>query len=170
MTSLQVPDRSIRSGGSWDHGWSLFISTIGDNDPREVSPELLFLRRGVSTNAKTGERKYGIVDFPVHHTASGSYTLVLIESGSSYVPRCVMRTVKRVDYDSSRGDQFYQTTRYDVEVPEPSTFKQAQVHRYASYRQLSGLLSRIIRNTRASMLCNWVTLLNQSNCWPLSCC
>ena len=37
------------------NGWSLFYSSVGDYDPREIKCELLPIKRGVLNNTRTGE-------------------------------------------------------------------------------------------------------------------
>ena len=43
-------------------GWSLFYSSVGDYDPGETNCELLSIKRGVPTNARTLERRAEISD------------------------------------------------------------------------------------------------------------
>ncbi|KAL9114815.1 MAG: hypothetical protein Q9187_007400, partial [Circinaria calcarea] len=47
-----------------DFGWSVFLSTVGDNDPAEIQPELLYIRKGIPTDSNSEVRKSRIRDSP----------------------------------------------------------------------------------------------------------
>ncbi|KAL8992736.1 MAG: hypothetical protein Q9169_006879, partial [Polycauliona sp. 2 TL-2023] len=65
-------------------GWSLFYSSIGDNDPEEIICELLCIKPGVPTNMRTGEQKNRIVDAP--RITPSYYEHVHLDKKDTYVP------------------------------------------------------------------------------------
>ena len=103
------------------HGWSLFYNGVGDCDPGQVSCELLSIKRGVPTNTQTGERKYRIADAPT--VEQYLMTPAVIDKGKSYLSRFLNKIHKRVEYYSSRIDEFLLSTRFDIEDFERSEYR-----------------------------------------------
>ncbi len=101
-------------------GWSLFYSSVGDHDPEDINCELLYIKRGVPTNTRTGERKYRITDAPSIRNDSKSLPRLIDTIGNSYLPRCVAKIYKRAEHYTSRSDEFWLSIRFDVKESEYS--------------------------------------------------
>lgn len=99
------------------HGWSLFYSSVGDEDPGLVNCELLSIKRGVPTNSKTLERKYRIADAPA--VERNVRTPIVVDKGNSYLSRCFTQVYKRTEHYSSKTNEFLLSIRFDIEDLEP---------------------------------------------------
>ena len=134
------------------NGWSLFYSSVGDYDPGEIDWELLFIKRGVPTSTKTGERKYRIVDAPPFRPAVNFPTVS--DKAYPYVPRCATKVYKRTEHYSSRSDEFWLSIRFDVEnveIPHRGPLRRTeQGKRYSfhgSYARFQKALWSVFRST-----------------------
>lgn len=97
-------------------GWSLFYSSVGDYDPEEISCELVYIRQGVPTNTRTGERKNRIADaLMILQTPQWSDLLI---SEDSYIPRCAKKVYKRTEHYSTKSSEFWLSIRYNIEDSE----------------------------------------------------
>jgi len=74
-----------------EFGWSVFLSTVGTNDPSTIRPELLHLQKGVLTNNETEYRGNRLRDasFTWHWDPSSASQMLVIDRGSKYIPRCL---------------------------------------------------------------------------------
>ncbi|MCJ1229758.1 hypothetical protein MMC12_006428 [Toensbergia leucococca] len=119
-------------------GWSLFDSSVGDNDPGKVNCESLSIKSGVPTNTRTNERKFMMIDAPRIRPKGDTRWPVVMDRGNHYVPRCVSPIVKRTELYSSRAKEFWQSLRFDVdESGTPLRSREvAKFSYYASYKQL----------------------------------
>ena len=88
-----------------DFGWSVYVSAVGDNDPADTKPELLYIQKGVPTNPENGERKSRIRD-DVSEGWGNLYIpgIKIFDRGESYVPRCLTQVKRRTEYYGSRED------------------------------------------------------------------
>ncbi|KAI9717648.1 MAG: hypothetical protein M1812_004593 [Candelaria pacifica] len=104
-------------------GWSLFYGSVGDHDPGEINCELLYIKRGVPTNARTGERKYQIADAPSFELEGRGPPRFIYNNGeNSYLPRCVAEISKRTELYTSRSDEFWLSIRFDVTESEVASW------------------------------------------------
>ena len=79
-----------------DFGWSVFLSTIGDDDPATIRPELIHVKPGTPANALTGERKFRLRDSQDANWDDAPYAEI-VDRGTSYQPRSTLRTDSRVE-------------------------------------------------------------------------
>jgi hypothetical protein len=108
-----------------DFGWSLYLPTFGDGDgdPSHVNPEQLFIKRGVPTDKKTGERKSRARDatapnIQVHGMDAAS---AIVENGvATYQARCVSPVYERQEFYGSRKDGFHLIIRSTGTHLEPA--------------------------------------------------
>lgn len=132
-----------------ERGWSLYYSNLGDNDPGTINCESLSIKMGVPTNTRTQERRYRISDAPRIRLLSppkGPNTSPwTIEESGPYVPRCFTPVTKRIEYYSSRSEEFWLSIRYDVKESWPEGVKKYSL--YASHRQFREALWGVIKTT-----------------------
>lgn len=106
-----------------DFGWSFFVSTLGDTDPGSVQSELLFLRKGVPTKVRTGERRPVIKDAPRDLFFNKGLSLVperkTLDKGRSYAPRSVYRRHQLTEYYGVLKDEFQLNIRFSGEEEGP---------------------------------------------------
>ena len=120
-----------------DFGWSIILNCVGDNDPADIDPSLFYIKQGVPTSSKTGERKKFVADFRMSIRVQ---SLAIVDRGNHYVPRCLMPVVERTLYYASRRNTFLLTIRYTVGTPESQkTFDQS-----TSYKRLHQALWKIM--------------------------
>ena len=94
-----------------DFGWTIYLSSMGDNDPASVIPEQLFVVRGIPTNKATGERKLRVRDVTEGGWGSSVESMmpcrkVTDRGKATYIPRCLSRVKKRTEYCGSGKDDF----------------------------------------------------------------
>lgn len=89
-----------------DFGWSVFLSTVGDQDPAEVRPELIHVRKGTPTNAKTRERKLRIRDGFGFRKMEYPGIYPADETSGYYISRAIAKTRCQNEYWSSRSKEF----------------------------------------------------------------
>ena len=118
------------------HGWSLFLSSVGDCDPQDFNCQLLCIKRGVPTNTRTNERKYRISSPSFLNL--GNTRDVVLDKGDSYVPRCVTKVLKRTEQYSSRSDEFRLSVRFEVEQLE---FEQQNLDQRSRERSFQSLFA-----------------------------
>ena len=131
-----------------DFGWSVFLSAVGDVDPSAINPELLYIKQGVPVNASTGERRYRIRD-----SSDGNWEDMpspeIVDRGTTYKPRSVLRVSNRVEYYGVRRDDFQLSIKFsgsEILDKSPSSTSPEE-HRtfqmFRSYRNLHRGLWRI---------------------------
>ncbi|KAJ5640361.1 uncharacterized protein N7484_008223 [Penicillium longicatenatum] len=89
-----------------DFGWSVMLSTIGDQDPAEIRPELVQVKKGTPTNIKTQERKPLIKDgrgYALRSLYPDSFPLICCPK---LIPRCAAKISSRIEFWSSRRQEF----------------------------------------------------------------
>jgi hypothetical protein len=96
-----------------DFGWSIYLDCIGDNDPANVFPEALHVKKGVPTNEETNEQKMRIEDAPIDRLRILP-GLEVMDRGETYLPRCATQVTHRAEYFASRGDKFILSIRFKV--------------------------------------------------------
>ncbi|KAI4125782.1 MAG: hypothetical protein LQ347_005234 [Umbilicaria vellea] len=128
-------------------GWSCFYAVIGDNDPGKVNCELVSLQRGVPTNQRTNERKCVISDAPRINPKDDTWGPLLVDKGTSYIPRCIAPVVKRTELYSSRTKTFWLSIRFDLVKEQASSRSEpkAKPSIYVSYRQLQEALWKTLK-------------------------
>ena len=91
-----------------EFGWSVFLSTMGTDDPSTIRPELLHLKKGVLTNSETKYRGNRLRDaiFTWHWNLSSVSQMVVIDRGSKYIPRCLTQVKQRKEFYESRSKVF----------------------------------------------------------------
>ena len=134
-----------------DHGWSVFLSNVGDEDPANVNCELVCVKRGTPTSTKTGERRYRILDAPsIRDDSSVNY---ILEHEGRYEPRSTWKVNSRVDNYSSRVKEFWHNIRLDlVRSIETISSKQERMSKYVSYSRLHRNLWRVMVSAPCSHL------------------
>jgi hypothetical protein len=90
-----------------DFGWCAHLNTVGDQDPGNIRPELVQVRRGTPVNSKTNERKLRIRDSPGFTTAHyADWDIHALEKGPNLPIRSIAKTVRSNRYWSSRTREF----------------------------------------------------------------
>lgn len=124
-----------------DFGWSIYLDSIGDLDPADIRPELVHIKKGVPTSNRTQERKSQIrcppdtcSSPPDHeHTA---VTIRPIDQGKNYIPRCLTRVTRRVEYITTGRDEFLLTVLLDVSIASDNVPFTTKIEYYINYRQI----------------------------------
>ena len=108
-----------------DFGWSVFLSSVGDLDPGSVQPELLFLRKGIPTKLRTGERRSLIrdTDRGLFSSSSMQSSMVperkILDKGPTYVPRSIYSVDHRTEYYGVLKDEFQLNIRFGGQELRP---------------------------------------------------
>jgi hypothetical protein len=128
-----------------EHGWSAYVGSFGDQDPRDTNCELVMLKAGVPTNVRSGERKYQIIDAGLPRGGRIRPPSV-VEKEGVYEPRCVSRVTNREIFYSTRTTEFRQLARYDVDESGTNLLpkENPQFSLFASYRLLYNILWHVI--------------------------
>ena len=119
-----------------DYAWTVYLPSFGDHDPASTSPEHLFVRKGVPTNCKSGERNFRVRDIADIYV-SGSFLPYrrITDRGMSCIPRCLSRVIERTEYYSSRQNSFDLNIAFKVDEEDSNIFKL-----YYSYRNFHNSL------------------------------
>ncbi|KAL8824902.1 MAG: hypothetical protein Q9191_004741 [Dirinaria sp. TL-2023a] len=119
-TDSSIDDRTFLVS---DYGWSVFVSAVGDVDPASIHPELLYLKKGVPTKLRTGERRSVIRDADRDLFSSDQMsltpTLAVADRGRSYNPRSIYRFKQRAEYYAVLKDSFQLNIRFSGEELRP---------------------------------------------------
>jgi len=113
-----------------DFGWSVIMSTVKDEDPADIRPELVHVRKGTPTNEKTKERKLRIRD-GTGFTNKEYPDVYQLQRGPEYIPRTVATVSKRTEYWAVQSQEFELTLYYSV-VPTPE-WRQYQVTPFEAF-------------------------------------
>jgi hypothetical protein len=118
-----------------DFGWSVYVSAVGDNDPADTKPELLYIQKGVPTNPENGERKSRIRD-DVSEGWGDLYLpgIKIFDRGESYVPRCLTQVKRRTEYYGSREDGFRLSLGYEIIESYSSSWEDGLHNNYQLHR------------------------------------
>lgn len=99
-----------------DFGWSVYLSSVGDTDPGVVEPGLLFVRKGVPTKLRTGERRSMIIDADRDLFASSAVNMTpersIVDKGRTYEPRSIYHIDHRTEYYGVMKDEFQLNIRF----------------------------------------------------------
>lgn len=100
-----------------DFGWTIYLPTFGGGhcDPSSINPEHVFLREGVPTENKTGERKSCIrdatapsIEFVAARSIGPDARNAIIDNRvHAYMPRCVSPVKDRLELYGSRTNCFH---------------------------------------------------------------
>jgi hypothetical protein len=113
---LAIEDGSNDTFVVSDFGWTMYLPVFGggDCDPSQVNPESVFIREGVPTDKRTGERKFFVRDATapsIEIVAVRSYpnaiSAVVDNLVPTYKPRCVSPVLDRQEFYGSRRDGFH---------------------------------------------------------------
>jgi hypothetical protein len=138
-----------------EFGWSVFLSTVGTNDPSTIRPELLHLQKGVLTNNETEYRGNRLRDasFTWHWDPSSASQMLVIDRGSKYIPRCLTQVKQRKEFYESRSKIFLLSISFLVDrsrIPqsESSEWMAKKFEMHSSFRYMhnelwSGVLSTL---------------------------
>lgn len=143
-----------------DFGWTLYLSTFGDNDgdPARINPERLFVFQGVPTNKKTGKRKFRARDATVSDLSwaitgqtYGKPTWTIDVPGATsglYKPRCVSPVHTRNEFFGPATDAFHIIIRYRGEHLEP-VLQDGRRHQFEVERAYRALHDNLWNTYRA---------------------
>jgi hypothetical protein len=129
-----------------DFGWTIYLPTFGsgDCDPSHINPESVFIREGVPTDKRTGERKSFIrdataptIEFVGTMGIGPEAVNALIDSSvHTYKPRCVSPVYQRYEFYGSKKDGFHVMLKFHgthmeppSPIPTPRTFTIQQAYR-----------------------------------------
>ncbi|MCJ1374663.1 hypothetical protein MMC20_005895 [Loxospora ochrophaea] len=118
-----------------DFGWSLFLNSVGDNDPGDSRPALLHIKPGVPVNNRL-ERKTRIRDTQEFIRNLPSYSFA--DGGETYVPRCETRITERSEYYGTRSKEFLLSIMFRADG-QP-TMSEQMAEATSSYRYLNEAL------------------------------
>jgi hypothetical protein len=117
-----------------DFGWSIFLDVMGTKDPADARPELLHLQKGVPTVLETGQRKLRIKDanHTWHWDPESVSRRVVIDRGSTYLPRSVTTVRRRTEYYSTRNRELFLSVQFDIDEsqvgPRNDSYTRFQLH------------------------------------------
>jgi hypothetical protein len=113
-----ITEESSNDNGSFmvsDFGWTVYLPSFGDHDPASTISERLFVRKGVPTNPKSGERKNRVCDaISLGSKDSFMPCRQITDRGTTYTPRCLSRVIQRTEYYGSRKDSFHLDIAFKV--------------------------------------------------------
>jgi hypothetical protein len=126
-----------------DFGWSVHLSTFGDQDPADVQPEMVHVRKGTPTNSRTGERKlrirdggdFGVTPFPM---------VSFVERGQEYTPRTFARLTRSKTYWTTTSDDFRVTLSLSFET-SPEYQQKGGVDRFKADSQFQARHEKLWR-------------------------
>ncbi len=118
-----------------DFGWSVYFDCIGDDDPANIRPELVHIKKGVPTSVRTKEKKNQIRSMTFSAYA-GVGEINVIDEGENFIPRCLSRVTRRVEYYSAKRNGFVHYVRLELSRDEShSLFISREA--YVGYRSLN---------------------------------
>ncbi|KAI9890678.1 MAG: hypothetical protein M1814_003747 [Vezdaea aestivalis] len=94
------------------YGWSLFLSSVGNNDPAEVRPEMVHIKRGVPMVGSTQEQVRQLRDLRITtgHLANDN----IVGRGTFYTPECVSSVSCRKEFWTPRTNELLLHIQYIV--------------------------------------------------------
>ena len=118
---LVHPDSAFDDDGrAWlwsDFGWSVYLDIVGDKDPCEVSPQLVYIELGVPTDVKTGERRRLLRDIQKgvkEGTSSAQYHYPLLK-GKTYLPSAAAQVICRREFWARQEQAFELLIFHDLQ-------------------------------------------------------
>jgi hypothetical protein len=117
LTTLLAEEKATENSNFMisEYGWTVFLSSVGCEDPIRAIPECLFILPGIPTKQSTQERRNRVRDAE-GDGGGGMPCIKVLDRGSSFVPRCVEHTVKRVEYYGTTRSDFRLSIRHSVEL------------------------------------------------------
>ena len=128
-----------------DFGWTIIIPTwgAGDSDPSQINLDKIYVKPGVPTDMKTGERKFQVRDATVASRllqghSGDKTTWILDSSDTSTKQRCVSRVLQRDEFYGVQEDFFSVMIRFKGAHDDPAKVdgRKTPFQIYRSYADL----------------------------------
>ena len=111
-----LKENAYRAAWLWsDFGWSLYYSSVGDQDPSMIRPELCYMKKGVPTYLPGGERKKLLRDDRPYTDHRNKRISPVIRAGS-YLTEQTSKVARRREFWSKRPRAFELTVVIDLKA------------------------------------------------------
>ena len=112
-----LKENAYRPAWLWsDFGWSLYYSSVGDQDPYMVRPELCYMKKGVPMYLPGGERKKLLRDNESYFYGRRVPINPVVIRANTYVTKPISKVTSRREYWCKRPRAFELTVVIDLKA------------------------------------------------------